>query len=671
MPSSMMRGATTLMTLSLLASAQTAAQSLGDFHFGRWGGSLETGYGTDRQQVRSPDSPTIDSVRNRTQERLTVRNEGFFYIDPGFVSGNLALSFGRLQEREKTDGIENRRQASLAGYAFDASVLSGLPYNGTLYANRNQNFLTQPFGRSDLTLENRGLVLRLREDSPLRDWGFPFFSASLRAEQQRTREDTTSVLGQSFRRDELRNTLSLAGHKGFETSDLDLRYELNDVSNSAFENANFRSRTANLNYSLDFGGSLNRRSDTRIFYYTRSGSSPFSLFSADERLRIDHQQHLSTSYGYSLTRTETQESATTTQSGSFDLRYKPYRDLATNVQALARRQQLPAGTRDSQSGQLALQYHRNLEKSGAVFGRLGARYQLDDNRLAASQINVTDEAQSAPSPLGAGAGFPLEQPFVIASSIVVVDTRGGARLATTPGVDYEIVPEGNLTRIVPLPTSAVIQAGDPLAISYVYEIDPTAKYGTTTVSMSGGMDLRWIAFSFAHERSDQKLLSGQDNRFLQDLRRNTVQLDLRGEWETLRAQAGAAYVAYDSTRLAYTQQRYTQLASYRFTRGLTLGFNADQTLTRYTLPERDTRAFSARLTLDWHAPWGLAMTALIGRRTYEDSLQPAETINDATLRARYSYGKLDLSSTFTANERVRGGFQTANWRLEFLAIRRF
>ncbi|MBI3375187.1 MAG: hypothetical protein HY017_25995 [Betaproteobacteria bacterium] len=660
------------MVLALLAPGETGAQSLADLHPGAWGGSLEMGYGTDHQQLRSSDaSPGIDSARRRTQERLAIRNEGFSFLHPGLLSGNLGLTFGLVQDRDNTNGTVNSREAKLTGYAFDSTLFSAFPYNGTLYANRTQNLLSQPFGRTDIAFENRGAAFRLREDSPLRDWGFPYFSANVRAEQQHTQEATTSVLGQTFRRDEMRNVLSVDGHKGFETSDLDLRYEFNDLNNAAFPSGNFQSQTANLNYSRDFGPALNRRSDTRLFYYTRSGVSPFSLFTADQRLRIDHLQNLSTNYSYVLAHTDTLAGASTTHNGVFDVRHVPFRDLTATAQLSGLHQELPAGVRDSYAGQLALQYHRDLPGSGTVFARASGRYQLNDNQLRASQITVTDEAQGAPTPLGAGAGFLLNQSFVVASSIVVVDTRGGARLATSPGIDYDVLGEGNLIRIIPLPTSAVIRPGDPLAISYTYELDPSLKYSTNSRSVSGGVDFRWIALSYGHEQSEQTLLSGQDSRFLQDLRRDTAQLDLRGAWKTLQGQAGAAYVRYDSTRLAYIQQRYTQIASYRPTRRLSIAFNADRTLTEFTLPAHQTDARSIRLTLDWYGAEGLTTTALLGRRVYKDSLQPMETINEASLKARLLYGKLDLASSFTASERIRGGFQTVSWRLDFLATRRF
>ena len=666
-----LRKFTMMALLTLLASGRTGAQSLQDFHLGSWEGSLEAGYRIERERLHSSDgSADTDFNRRRTREQMGVRNQGFYFIDPRLVSASLGLTLGLVQDRESINGTRDSRTGKLIGYAFDASLFSEFPYNGRFYANRSDNILTQPFGRSELAFQNRGVTVQLREDSPLRDWGMPYFSASARAEQQETREKTTSVLGQTFQRDEQQNNVSLDGHKGYQTADLDLRYRFNALNDRYFPQANFQSQTVNLNYSVDFGALLNWRSDSRLFYYTRTGVTPFSLFNAEDNLRINHDDNLSTGYHYLLARSNTQVGTSTTQNGTLDVRYQPFGNLTTNGQMSALRQELPSGTRGTYVSGLAVQYRHSLPGNGTLNLRGGGRYQLDDNRLSASQISVADEAQAAPSSLGAGAGFLLNQPFVIASSIVVVDTRGGARLPSTLGLDYEVVKEGNLTRIVPLPTSAAIQAGDALAVSYTYEVDASIKFGTATSSASIGVDYRWIAFSYGHDQSKQTLISGEDSRFLDSLRKDTAQLNLRGTWRILPSQASASYVRYEATRLAYTQWHYTGLVSYRPSYSMIFGFNTDWTVTDFTLPLHRTDALSNQLTLDWYSgPW--STTALIGRRVYKDSLQPTETISEARLKARLNYGKLDLASVFTASERIRGGFQTKNWALDFIAIRRF
>ncbi len=662
-----------VLVTSLLAMGESAAQSLSDLHPGTWGGSLEADFGVEHDRTHSPDGTAdIESRSRRSRELLTIKNEGFYFIDPLVANGNLALTFGLIQDRQTGSGTEFSSNTKLVGYNFDANLFSSLPYNLALYANRTENRVYAPFSRTDLAVESRGTTFRLREDSPLREHGFPYFSANVTVEQQHVRENTTGVLGQSFNSDELRNVFRADGHKGFETADLDLRYEFDSVHNSLLSNGTFQTQTANLDYSADFGPTLNRNSRTRLFMTTRSGLTPITVLNAEENLRLEHQDNLSTGYRYQLGRTDTDAGTTTTRNEGFDLRHVLYRNLTTTVQLTGSQQDIPTGTLDRNAAQLGFQYQRNLPWNGRVFANANGLVAVNTNNLTASQIHVTDEAQSAPSPLGAGAGFTLNQPFVIASSIVVVNARVGlGRPIINPVNNYDVVQVGNLTRIVPLATSAEIQPGDPLEVSYDFNVDPTIKYRTTSHALSAGVDFQWIALSFGHEASDQTLLSGQDRGFLQDTRRDNAQLDLRGNWQTVQAQAGAGFVHYDSTRLAYNEQRYSQFASYRPYRNLTLSVRGDETNTDFKVPEHRTETRSAQLTLDWYAPWGWTATGLVARRTFKDTLEPTETINEASLKARFQYGLLDMTATFTVSDRNRGGFDTSLWRFDLAAVRRF
>jgi hypothetical protein len=661
-----------LVVVSAFVPGVCAAQSVSDLHLGTWGGAMDLAFGLERDRTHASDGTLdIESKSRRAREGFTIRNEGAYFVNPGLAAANLALSLGWTQDREFGNGTPDSHRATLVGYALDANIFAALPYNGTLYANRTRNLLYAPFSRSEVAFENRGAIFRLREDSPLKERGWPYLSATLTAEQQHTRETTTSALGQAFSSDEQRTILRADARKGFETADLALHYEFANIHDSTIRNATFRTQSASLDYSLDFGPTLNRRSDTRLYFSTRSGENPINTFTVNQSLHIDHLENLSTGYRYLLTRTDTQAGAPTAQSASFDLTHVLYRNLTTTGQLAASHQDVPAGTLDSASGQLGFKYQRALPWNGKVFAGTSGRATVNDNRLQSSQINVTDEGQSAPPALGAGAGFLLNQSFVVASSIVVVDTRGGARLPTALGADYEVFPEGNLYRIVPLATSAVIQAGDPLAISYTYEVDPALKYRSTSRAVNIGVNFNWISLSIGHEVTDQTAISGQSHGFLQDLRRDTAQLELRGAWNAFQGQANVGTLRHDSTRLAYTERRYGELFSYRPARALAFSLRADRTMTDFTLPVHQTDARSAQLTLDWYAPGGWTTTALLARRVYKDSLQPMETINEASLKARLVYGLLDFTSALTASDRTRGGFETAIWRLAFTAIRRF
>ena len=659
------------MVLSVLPSSETGAQALAGLRLGTWSGEMEQGYEMERQQTNSGASPEIDLAHRRQRDRLGIRNQGFSVLDPRLFTGNLGLTFDLIRDHDRSDGTATSRQGKLIGYSFDSTLFAEKPYSGTIFANRTQNFLTQPFGgRTQLDYVNRGASFRLREDSFLKDRGIPYFSSNVRAYQEHIKESTTG-LGQTFQRDELRNVFSFDGHKGFETADLDLRYEFNDLNNLAFVPGSFQTQTSNLAYSRDFGPNLNRRFDSRLSYITRTGLGPTTFFTADEHVRIDHYKNLFTDYRYLFTSIGTQAGTTATQNGIFLVQHRLYTNLTTTALASALRQALPAGTRSSDAGQLDFNYQRGLPRDGQLFAHIGGRYQLDENNLQTSQISVIDEAHGAPSPLGGGAGFLLNQSFVIASTIVVVDTRGGGRRPTTSGVDYDILAEGDLFRIVPLLGSLVILPGDPLVVSYTQEVDPSLKYTTASGWLNAGIDFRWIAFSYAHEQSDQTLRAGRDSRFLEDRRKDTGQFVLRGAWKALQGQASAAFSRYDATRLAYTQQRFNQTVSFRPASNFILAFNAEESSTNFTLPVRQSDTHSQRLTLDWFAPGGWSTTALVGRRVLKDSLLPTETVNEKSLRARLTYGKLEFLSVLALNDRTRGTFQTTEWRLDLKMIRRF
>lgn len=648
------------------------AQSFSDLRLGRWEGLLGFEYLLEHEQLRSDaGTPPTNFDRRRWSEQVSLSNQGIYFVDPRLATGSLGLTLGLVQDREDDGSGAIKHGSRLLGYEFDSTFLSGLPYNARLFAHRTQRALMQPFGHTDSTFQDLGTSLHLREDSPLRDMGLPYLSANLAFEQQRTGETTTSVLGQAFRRDETQNRLTLDGHKGYETADLDARYDFTDLRDAALPQTNFQAHTATMNYSVDFGSTLNRRSDSRLFLYRRGGVSPSTLVAANEVLSIAHRDDLATDYRYSFSHAQTQAGPSTTQEGAFDVRYKPFRNLETNAQAFATYQELSIGTRDAYGGEGGLRYRHAVLWNGNLEAHVNVRYRIDQTRLSASLVSVVDEAQSAPASLGAGAGFLLAQPFVVVSSIQVVDLRGGARLVAVRDIDFEIVSDGNRTRIVPLATSAMIAPNDPLAVSYTYQVDPSIKFATLGNSEGASLGFRWIDLAYDREDSRERLLAGEDNGFLQDLRRDAAKVGVHGSWQTFDARAGALRSRYDSPRLAYFEARYDALATWRPTRSFSLALTAIRALTDYEIPAHRTRSFSGQLTFDWNLRWGFSANGLLGRRVYQDTLQPTEVINEARIGTRLNYGKLSIASTVTAAERERAGSRTSNWGFDLSATRRF
>jgi hypothetical protein len=634
---------------------------------GTWTGEVEVKYSRERQETRTPGSPDLASDRLRYNERLGIRNQGFFILDPRLLTGNLGLTWDLFQERERLGGDNSPLHGKLTGYAFDTSLLSENPYSATIFANRSENIFNREFGgRSEFAFENHGASLRLREDSFLRDWGIPYFNATLGVREEHTRESTT-LLAQRFTRDETRNIATLDASKGFVNSDLVFRYEQTDVVDQARPQSAFQTRAANLTYSLDFGPTLNRRWNSRVYYLDRTDGNPVTFLTVDEQLRIDHHQDLYTDYRYLLLRNDTQTGATITQTGTFLVHQRLYKNLTTDYMVQGQAQDLPNGERSYYAGQADLNYRRAVTPEHQVFARFGGRYQIDDS--AAGRIDVNDETHTAPSPLGLGVGFTLNNPFVDTSTIkVFVDS---SRLEAKLTDDYEIVQEGDFTKIVPTTRDVVIHPGASLFVTYAYQVGSDLRFSTATWWLSGGIDFRWIAFSFAHEQQDQTLRSGIDGQFLDDRRTDTAQSELRGDWGSVQARAGATYMTLDSTRLAYSIRRFNQLLTYRPRFDLLLSLSSEQSFTDFRFPQRESVSRLVRLSLDRFTPGGWYASAFYSQRTLDDSLLPDESLREAGLKARRSYGKLDIVPSLSWIDRERGGVATSDKRIEITAIRRF
>jgi len=657
--------------LGLLVCGAASAQQEDLLRLGYWNGQLETGYELDRDRSSLNGAPSSAFNYQRSYESATLRNSGFTLVDESVMSGNVSLTLGRYQDRFSDDHTRGSEHGNLLGYGFDSSFHSGTPYTMSIYANRNQSFSAQTFGRTDITIANEGALFRLDETSRLRDWGMPYFSSNLRIERQHMLETTDSVVGQSFRLDQVRKLLNYDGHDGFTTSDLFWFYTLDQNEDQSFVQNNSTTQTAGVNYSLDFGSAHNRRWDSSLTYFHRGTTTAFDSLVAREKVHVDHASNLTSDYFYTFDRIDTVLGSTTMQSGGLGASYRLYNNLTSSMQASGMRESLPSGTIDNQAVSVQESYQRSLPAKGLFTAHLNGGRQWNDNHLTVSSIGIVDEAHGAPNPLGAGNGFALAQPFVSAASIVVVDTRAGARLPTTLGVDYEIISDGQATRIVPLLTSAVIHAGDPLLVSYSYQVDPSIRYQTTPSSVGAGVDFGWIAVNLSHDQANQKLIAGSQPQFLVPYHNDQATLDLRGDWDRVQAQAGAGWQHYDSTILAYVQRRLYQFLSYRPVNSTTISLNGNWTVTDYQMPARQSSASSVRLALDRVSQSGWNTNAMISRRVFTNSLVPTEIVNEASISERILYGDLSLVATVAGGTLDFGATRTTNWRAQITIVRSF
>jgi hypothetical protein len=653
-----------------LALVQAAgAQQRSVFEFGLWNGQLETGFEDDHEN--SHDGTSSSSSYWRGHESLTLRNSGFSLIDESIMTGSASLSFGRFQDAASSNGVHGSGQGSLTGYGLDTVFLGATPYMSTLHANRVMSFASQAFGRTTTTVEDQGAAFHLGETSALAGWGMPYFSSNLSVEREHDMQETTNVIGGNLELDQTRKRLIYDGHKGFLTSDLYVSYSLDDVHDANLPRDSSRTQLATANYSLDFGSSLNRRWDSTLSYLKRDGLFSYDTATVLEKLHIDHRSNLSSDYSYTALQVQAPSGTTTTQIGTAGLTHVLYRNLTSNGYLSYQHESLPAGTIDYDQAAVRVAYQRRLPADGTLTVNLSDNRQLHDNKLTSSRVNVIDESHPAPAPLGAGNGFTLTQPFVDTASIVVVDARGGARLPTVAGVDYDLLTIGGVTRIIPRITSVVIQPGDPLLISYTYQVDPSIKYLAAGSSGAVGLNYAWINVQASHDETSLRRISGQERGFLDEFRSDSATLDLRGAWRKVQLQGGAGYLHYESTLTTYIQRRLHQFALYRPASNTSISLNTNWTVTDFRLPASRSETLAVNLSLDRFSPGGWTTTALLSHRYDKESLVPTETVDEGSLTERWEYGMFSLLSTVAAARLSRGPYETTNWRFQINAIRAF
>jgi hypothetical protein len=642
-----------------------------DAGLGHWSGSLGLNFLDGTQSFSSANAPTSTSSRRTTRETLRIENSGFYLLSPLFCTGNMAIDLGLGQDKSSGSGSDTATNDNAKGYSLDTTFLPEKPYSASLFANRSHEHVLQPFGATVVgESQNGGAWFHLRQDSILNDWGYPWFESSLGLHQEH-RQNTTTSFGRSQTTDDKSRTAEFAANKGFETADLGFNYAANDISNQAFSQGNFHSKASGLQYSLDFGPTLNRRLDATLNYQTRDGQASSTTLTNNEHLRIDHFQNLSTDYQYGATHQNYRDVRTSQQNGAFTVVHKLYDNLTSSAGLSGSYATLPNGKITSRGGSLNEIYQHSLPGKGSLFVNLSGGYQVNDNNLSASSVNVFDEVHSAPNPISAGAGFLLDHMFVTVSSIVVTNLKGGSRTPTTADIDYSVVAENNQIRIVPIVGSVLIGAGDPLVVSYTYLLDERLKYATKSSAYGMGINYPWILAAYNHQQSDQTPLSGAA-LFLQNSRQDILQVGLEGTVWEMATKANMSLEKIETTTSAYRRTKLTSSLSRELPSNIRLAFGVNASESQYTVPDqRKTSTRSAHASFNWFTWSGWTHTASMDWSRYKDGSTPAETLVQAIGQSSVTLGKLSLVAEVALGEWLRNGSRSTNRSLNINIVRRF
>ncbi|MFQ5914317.1 MAG: hypothetical protein ACE5JS_14145 [Nitrospinota bacterium] len=658
-----------------LGMTQLGAASAPPFRLGTWAGSMRSLLDYARQDTKTEGSQQTSVERRRTEQQITLRNSGAYIYDPRLVTLTVGGTFGLSQEGVKTDGTSDSREGRLWGFDAFAGILPGRPVSLNLLANRDQSFVSRELaGQTEVLSENLGATLFVSRS----------YIPSTLAFRRESREDESRAGAIVTRREEERNIITYEGRRGWIDSEMDLRYEFLDLSDKVFPDLSFQSHEGELNYSLDFGPELNRRWDSRLHVFTRTGVTELTNWNLNELLRIDHTERLRSDFRYSFVRTETSAGVTTTHAGESTLQHRLYESLTTTLGVDGTVQTLPGGEKDTYRGRLDLAYTKRLPREGRLNVGLGGEFQYEDDRFGVAETSVSQETHTAATPFALP--IALRNPFVVPSSVVVTKVAVGPLPAgclpapgpPTPlvlGGDYTLRTDGDITEIVPLPCSATtpgINPGDTIAVDYRFTVSPSLTFTTTTWRADVSLDYRWIRPFFIHEQSEQELLSGRDGQFLNDMQSDTVGTELRYDGRRLRARLLGEARRFTSSRQAFDTVRSAQSLALALLPTLALNISGDQAFSEFSRPRTQSRTtLTGRAALTYSLGAQLFVDTSTAVRYLKDSLAPTERTTEAGLRVRWLFRKLEVNPALEFFDRQRGETNTKEYRATLRIIRRF
>lgn len=644
----------------------------GLFRLGLWRTILDLRANGNLQETRARDYEDTKYYSYLTDEGLSIRNDGWYLLDPRLLKGSASVRLGFQQARQDAGDQGTAQEGDITDYYVNVALLPEKPYNAVLQAAHSEYVTSHAGGGTTSSSHtNESATLYWRESSVLREKEIaPYFSASLLGSQEDLNETTTNA-GQQFRREEQRERVQFEAHNGFETGDLTVHLEQVDLINGVFDEGSYTSRTGDVSHSLDFGSNLNRHANTQVSYNERTGDFRTETLDLEEYLYFEHNAFLSTSVYYLYQSVDSGLGSSTAQRVDGGVQYSPFLNVSTNFELFGSRIDYESGVVDTQGGYAGVNYGHWLPRGGTLTTSVNGGLQYTDSQLTAAAVPVVDSPYQAPPELGAGAGFLLNETDVVAGTIVVFDVRDGARLPTVLGVDYEVEVEGNRTKVLPLATSAVIQAGDPLEVSYAYLVDPSLKSRIGTQSYMVTADWDWIAVSLTHDVTQQDPLSGQDETLLSDQNRTTLRVDMRSDWGDWRARGSVRAARYRDERLDYDEVRLNENLTWRPSYDWQLNLDANQTQSKFIDSGRVSRYYSTRIGGTWHSHRGWWTDGYLSWRTQDDTEMVGETITEGFLRVRRNWPQLTLSCSLGIGQRDRGAVKTTYENVQINITRTF
>ncbi|MCU7933123.1 MAG: hypothetical protein KZQ90_20195 [Candidatus Thiodiazotropha sp. (ex Codakia rugifera)] len=587
--------------------------------------------------------------RNGSESRETEWEAGFrigqigYVLDPEIAWFLIDIEPIYTWSEFDSSVTQQENDGELLNYLFQTNLLRGTPgpLGINLSAQRSSNLNTGSLGsRYDTVIDTKSATVQ---------WKNPPFPMSLTYEERSLDEEFRSSLNSSVtERDEILESWILKGR----SSKLSVHLEHGSLDDRIImRNQDYALDRANISHNLNWG--RNSQLQSLINYYDRTGFNANERLTLDETARIQHLDNLysRTSYHYqSITQTIENEE----HGGDFELHHRLHNNLNTTAH-------VNINTRDSENVDedrwrfgLKTQYNKSNLLGANIRAGLGATYQETDRVSNLGLLDVIDESHTVPL---TGAII-LDRRFIITGTIIITDSSGA--IVYDEGTDYTVLNlSGDLIQLQVFP-GVRINTGDIILVSYNAQQLPSQEFSTTFTNYNFSIDYDWVRFSHSDSKSDDKLISGASESFLQNTRNTLTDLEFRSKLAGIDALVGAERRFTLSGGFESTTYTYRQLLSWTTfkntkSRGILWNFNATQSFTEQE--SLDTDLYRIDLTANWQPRPNLTIRPTISawKRHDEGNVISGGRLDDefisAGIWARWRYRKVDLELNYHHDRR--------------------
>ncbi|MFH1109102.1 MAG: hypothetical protein V1790_07905 [Planctomycetota bacterium] len=417
------------------------------------------------------------SQKNRdwtVEERLGLKLGGTV-LDPGVITYGGEISFALTQSRfEERTWLFDRNDddnGTLLTYDLRADFFRGKKVSGSIYGLRQDDRINRRF---QPTLDQRRTGFGT-------NWVFSDDRFPMELSYDYLETDRT---GNADRRDDEHFTASnlhygadwiIAEHHRFKFS-----YEHAETKQEYQGSRRSFETTRDLfgvEHQLEFGPTYEHTLRTLVQWQGESGDFARDYFRIGPQLTLKHSDTLQTSYKYQADREVYEGIDVEIHRADFLITHQLYSNLTTTADVFGLKENVDGSVDTDQYGaSVDWQYNRK-NPYGHLYSNLALAYDTQNTSSDLGRRVVLDEAQTFRDPIA----ITLRNRNVIPWTIVVTDASN--RRYYRIGIDYAVIHQKNVTRLIRLPTGQIADR-DTILVDYLYRTPADGQLDTIRVDFN-------------------------------------------------------------------------------------------------------------------------------------------------------------------------------------------